>query len=71
MLALVPHEISLGWIYLPPVLLVAGLGFLLATVATRVLNRTGASRYFWHPQLALLAMSVLLGALVGLFLISP
>ncbi|MHC4934524.1 MAG: DUF1656 domain-containing protein, partial [Planctomycetota bacterium] len=68
---LVPSEISLGWIYLPPVLAVVCLGVVAAWVAARILNRTGLSRFFWHPPLAMLALAALMSALVGLFVLSP
>jgi hypothetical protein len=71
MSALVPSEISLGWLYLPPVLFVIGLGVIAAWVVTRILNRTGLSRYFWHPPLAMLALVALMSALVGLFVLAP
>jgi hypothetical protein len=67
----VPFEISWGWIYLPPVLFVIGLGFVSAWVLTRILNRTGLSRFFWHPPLAMLGLAALLSALIGLFVLAP
>ena len=47
------------------------LGALGAWAITRVLNRTGLSRYFWHPPLAMLGMTVILSALIGLFWMAP
>jgi hypothetical protein len=67
----VPTEVSWGWIYLPPSLFTFALGALVAWLVSRVLNRTGLSRYFWHPPLALLAMTVFFSALIGLFWIAP
>jgi hypothetical protein len=67
----VPSEVSWGWIYLPPVLFVVALGFVGAWILTRSLNRTGLSRYFWHPPLAMLGLTVLLSALIGLFVLAP
>jgi hypothetical protein len=71
MLALVPHEVSLGWIYLPPVIFVVLLGIAGGVLVGRILNRTGLSRYFWHPPLAMLAFSAILSALIGLFVLAP
>jgi len=67
----VPHEVSLGWIYLPPVLFVAAIGIAGAWIVTAILNRTGLSRYFWHPPLAALAIASILGGLAGLFVLAP
>ena len=71
MSAPVPAEVSWGWIYLPPMLYVVALGLLGAWVVTRILNRTGLSRFFWHPPLAMLGIAALMSALVGLFVLAP
>ena len=71
MSALVPSEVSWGWIYLPPVIFVVALGGVLAWIITRILNRTGLSRFFWHPPLAMLGLVALMSALVGLFVLAP
>jgi hypothetical protein len=68
---IVPHEISLSWLYIPPVLLVVAVGSLLAFLLTRVLNRTGLSRFFWYPPLVAIAFAAIFSALTGLFLLSP
>jgi len=67
----VPYEVSWGWIYLPPVLFVIGLGAVSAWIITRILNRTGLSRFFWHPPLAMLGLTALMSALIGLFVLAP
>jgi hypothetical protein len=71
MLALVPSEVPLGWIYLPPVLIVFVLGISGGWIVSRILNRTGLSHYFWHPPLAMIAISVILCAVIGLFVLVP
>jgi hypothetical protein len=71
MLALVPSEVSLGWIYLPPVLFIFLLGISGGWIVGRILNRTGLSLYFWHPPLAMIAISAILCVLVGLFVLVP
>lgn len=67
----VPAEISLGFIYVPPFFVDAIAGVILAFVVAHVLNRTGLSRYFWHPPLAFLALVVLLGSLFGILVLPP
>ena len=71
MSAPVPSEVSWGWIYLPPVLFVIALGAVSAWIITRILNRTGLSRFFWHPPLAMLGLVALMSALIGLFVLAP
>jgi len=53
------------------VLFVIGLGAVSAWILTRILNRTGLSRFFWHPPLAMLGLTALMSALIGLFLLAP
>lgn len=65
------HEISFEWIYIPPFFFTVLMGFVCAFVITRVLNKTGLSRWFWHTGLAFVAFWVLTTSLIGLFLISP
>ena len=67
----VPSEVSWGWIYLPPSLFVFALAAVGAWAITRMLNRTGLSRYFWHPPLAMLGITVILSALIGLLWMAP
>ena len=71
MSAPVPSEVSWGWIYLPPILYVVTLGLVCAWIVTRILNRTGVSRFFWHPPLALLGIAAFMSALIGLFVLAP
>ena len=71
MIAIVPSEVSVSWLYLPPVLIVVILGILGGWIIGRVLNRTRLSRFFWHPPLAMLAFAAIVGSLVGLFVLAP
>ena len=66
-----PSEVSWGWIYLPPVVLVITAGAVCAWILTRLLNRYGWSRFFWHPPLAMLGLTALMSALIGLFVLAP
>lgn len=66
-----PHEISLGWVYLPPLLIALVFGILAAWLIGEVLNRTGLSRYFWRPQIAFLAFVVIAASLFALFIMAP
>ena len=66
-----PSESQLLGIYLPPFFLVCVFGLLCTVVITQILNRTGLSRWFWHPPLAFVAMWVLASSLIGLVIIAP
>jgi hypothetical protein len=67
----VPSEVQLLGIYLPPFLLVCLFGLLCTVAITQLLNRTGLSRWFWHPPLAFVAMWVLATSLIGLVMFAP
>lgn len=60
-----PHELAIGDVYLPPLLVAAVLGTMLSAVATRALNRYRLSRYFFYPPLVQLALAVILTVVVG------
>jgi len=66
---LIPHEIHLGEIFFPPMLLDAALGLVAASLTARLLNRFRVSRYFYHPPLVLIALAVIYTGLFSIFLI--
>ena len=62
---LIPHELNIGGVYLPP-LLVAGLLALILTVVTVLaLNRYRLSRYFYKPELVFVALLTIYTILIG------
>ena len=65
----VPHEFTLGGIYLPPLLIAAFLGTLAAMVTARMLNRYRLSNYFFYPPLVFVALMVIYTVLIGTFII--
>jgi hypothetical protein len=71
MFDLIPSEVPLGEMYLPPALLVGLLGIAATWFVTRVLNRTRLTRFFWNPPLAFMAIWALMSAVIGLFVLSP
>ena len=48
---LIPHELYVGEVFFPPMLLDAALGLVAATITARLLNRFRVSRYFYNPSL--------------------
>jgi hypothetical protein len=67
----VPAEMQIFGLYIPPLFVAIVAGLLCAVGLARLLNRTGLSRYFWHPPLALFSLWLLSSALIGLFFIAP
>jgi hypothetical protein len=71
MVSLIPSELSVAGIYIPPALVVLLAGFLSAWAAAKLLNRLRLSRFFWYPPLGFLALWLLASSMIGLFLVSP
>jgi hypothetical protein len=68
-MSLIPHEIALGEVFMPP-LLVAGTLAVVATVMTvHLLNRYRLSRYFYYAPLVFVALTVIYTVVIGTFLI--
>ena len=71
MIDIVPAEISLGFVFIPPFAIVVIFGIVAALAVTAMFGPTRLSYYFWHPQLAFLALIVFLGAIFALFVLPP
>jgi predicted MFS family arabinose efflux permease len=66
---MVPHEIAIGGVYMPPVLIAGILGMVAAAIAGRLLNRYRLSRYFFYPPLVFVALTLLFTVLIGTFIV--
>ena len=66
---LFPHELYVGEVFFPPILLDALLGLAAATLTARLLNRFRLSRYFYRPPLVLIALAVIYTGLFSIFLL--
>lgn len=64
-----PHEIDIGGVYLPPLLIVGLLAMVLAWLTADVLNRWRFSRFFAAPPIVYVAIVALYGVLLGTFVI--
>jgi hypothetical protein len=64
-----PVELSLNGVFYPPWLLAALLGLGLAMALGGLANRTGLSRFVWHPPLFFTAMVVACTVLAGTTLV--
>ncbi|HRY07547.1 MAG TPA: DUF1656 domain-containing protein [Hyphomicrobiaceae bacterium] len=58
-------EISFGEVYLPPLLIVATLGLILAWITSIALNRLRWTRYFYAPTLVFVAIAAIYTVLIG------
>jgi hypothetical protein len=67
----VPSEVQILGIYFPPLFVAIVAGLVFTIVVAKLLNRTGLSRFFWHPPLAFAALWLLATALTGLLVITP
>jgi hypothetical protein len=65
----IPHEIAIGGVYLPPMLIAAILGAALAVMTGQLLNRKHWSQYLFYPPLVMLAMTTIYTVLIGTFII--
>jgi len=64
-----PHDVAIGDVFLPPLLIAAFLGLLATVVTARLLNRYRLSRYLYNPQLAFIAMLVIYTVFIGTFFV--
>ena len=68
-MSLVPHELALGGVFMPPLLVVSMLA-VIATVATaRLFNHYRLSRYFYYPPLVFVALTVIYTVVIGTLVI--
>ena len=65
---LIPHELHIGEVFFPPILLDAALGLVAASITAGLLNRFRVSQYFYHPSLVLIALAVIYTGLLSIFL---
>ena len=65
----IPHEFSIGEVYMPPLLVAAFLGLIAAILTARLLNRYRLTRYFFYPPLVFLALVAIYTIIIGTFII--
>ena len=65
----IPHEFTIGGVYVPPLLIAGLLGAIAAVVTARLLNRYRLSRYFFYPPLVFLSLMVIYTVFIGTFII--
>lgn len=65
----IPHEFSIGGVFMPPLMIASFLGILAAVVTAHVLNRFRLSRYFFYPPLVLFSLVVIYTIVIGALVI--
>lgn len=68
-MSLVPHEVAIGGIFMPPLLIAALFGLVASMITTKVLNRFRISKYFFYPPLVSLALVLIYTVLIGTLVI--
>ena len=69
MMTPIPHEFTIGSVYMPPLLVAGVFGVIAAVVTARLLNRYRLSRHLFYPPLVLLALMIIYTVLIGTFII--
>ncbi len=64
-MSLIPHEIALGEVFMPPLLVAGTLAVIATMVTVHLLNRYRLSRYFYYPPLAFVALTVIYTVVIG------
>ena len=65
----IPHEIALGGVFMPPLLVAGIFGVIAAVVTARLLNRYRVSRYFYYPPLVFISLMVIYTVIIGTFIV--
>jgi hypothetical protein len=65
---MMPKEIDIAGVYLPPLLIVSVSALVAAWITSWLLNRFRLWKFFSHPQVAFLAIIVLYMAVFDVFL---
>jgi hypothetical protein len=65
----IPHEFSIGGVYMPPILIAAFFGVIATSITTKLLNKYNLSKYFFYPPLVSIALLVIFTILFGVFVI--
>ena len=68
-MGLIPHEIAIGGVYMPPLLVAGTLGVVAAVLSAGLLNRYRLSHHFYNPPLVLVALMVIYTVLFGTFVV--
>ncbi len=65
----IPHEIAIGGVFMPPLLVAGTLGVIAAVITAQLLNRYRLSRYLYYPPLVFIALMVIYTVIIGTFIV--
>ncbi len=65
----IPHEFTIGGVFMPPLLIAALFGTAAAVLTVRVLNRYRLSKYFFYPPVVFLSLMIIYTVFIGTFII--
>ncbi|MGR5065175.1 DUF1656 domain-containing protein [Photobacterium sp. DNB22_13_2] len=68
MMLSIPHEISFGEIYLPPLLVVMTLAYLMAIAVSQFFGKLGWHKYIYSPAIAEFSLMVIFVKLFSNFI---
>ncbi|GLS90788.1 DUF1656 domain-containing protein [Psychromonas marina] len=63
-----PHELIFGEIYLPPLLFVVALAYILTSIVSAISVKFGLHRYIAVPAIAELSILIIFTGLIGRFI---
>lgn len=61
----IPKEFIISDVYLPPILIAAIFGVVVAMITAKLLNHYQLSKYFFYPPLVFVALMVIYTILIG------
>ncbi|MDE1326857.1 DUF1656 domain-containing protein [Vibrio aestuarianus] len=64
----VPHELAWGEIYIPPLLLVVVIAYVLASTTSLIMAKLGWHKYVAHPALAEFSLVIIFTGIIGQFI---
>lgn len=62
---LIPHELYLGEVFIPPILVAGILGIIAAAITAKLLNKYRLSKHFFYPPLVIVALIIIYTVLFG------
>ena len=65
----IPHEFTIGGVYLPPLLPASMLAVLLAWSTVMLLNRYRLTRFFNYPPMVFIALAIIYTGVISTFVI--
>lgn len=68
-MSLIPHEIAIGGVYMPPLLVAGTLGVIATVVTANLLNRYRLTRHFASPPLVFVSLTVIYIVTIGTFFV--